>query len=155
MAQDKTIETSVDELIALLQSVDKLSLADAAKKLNVPLEVVQLWVDFLVEEKILGVEYKFTVPYVYLNKVAPEALTVEVEDKDVTLDFFKEEFSRQAVHSNIVNNPKSPQLLSLWRNHLTNELDRKKDFFYNECAKRKLTDTDTLWLEFTTDSLNR
>jgi len=154
VVDDKTIETSVDELIALLQNVDKISISDAAKKLGVSLDVVQMWVDFLVEEKILGVEYKFTVPYIYLNKIAPDSIRVEVADKNVTLEYFKEEFGKKAARSNIVKTAQSKELVSLWRNHLINELNKRKEFFYNEATKRRLEDVDRLWNQFRADAIH-
>ena len=51
---DDTITTGVDALLELLKSTEKIAMPDAAKKLNVPLDTLQSWVDFLVEERIIG-----------------------------------------------------------------------------------------------------
>ena len=60
---DDTIETGVDSLLALLREKDKISIDEAAKILKTPSKAVQSWVDFLVEERILGLEYKWIKKY--------------------------------------------------------------------------------------------
>ncbi|HEC96339.1 MAG TPA: hypothetical protein ENI59_01520, partial [Euryarchaeota archaeon] len=70
---EKTIKTGVDQLIELLKRVEKIEMSKAAKEINVPLKTLQKWVDFLAEEGLIGIEYKFTTPYIYLNK-SPEEI---------------------------------------------------------------------------------
>ena len=53
---DETVRTGVDDLLELLKKVDKINLADAAQKLGISSTLLQSWVDFLVEEEILGIE---------------------------------------------------------------------------------------------------
>ena len=56
----KKIETGVDRLVNLVNTEKKISIDDAAKKLNVSKVVVQEWAEFLEEENILGIDYKFS-----------------------------------------------------------------------------------------------
>ena len=62
------LRTSADDLLELIRRRGKLSVDDAAKTLKLPVGSVQSIIDFLVEEKMVGIEYKFTTPYVYLNE---------------------------------------------------------------------------------------
>ena len=113
---DETIKTGVDELIELLKKTDKISLLDAAKRLKVPSSILQSWVDFLVEEKIVGVEYKFTKPYIFINTEKGE-ITPEVTDEErVSIDLFKEDFRIKAIRKNIPEQ----MIDTLWANHLKN-----------------------------------
>ena len=64
---DNVLKTGVDELYELVMSRKKISVEEIAKILKIPDDTVQALVDFLVEEKIFGIEYKFTTPYVYIS----------------------------------------------------------------------------------------
>ena len=65
------IRTGADELVELVKKRKKISIEEAAKLLGLKPANIQGLVDFLVEDKKFGVEYKFTTPYVYMleNKV--------------------------------------------------------------------------------------
>src|SRR3989338_6336391 len=65
---DFVLRTVADELLELVGKHKKISVEDASKKLKMPAASVQALVDFLVEEKVFGIEYKFTTPYIYLYK---------------------------------------------------------------------------------------
>jgi hypothetical protein len=146
---DKTIETGVDQLIKLVKEKKRISINDAAKTIRMPLHTVQKWVDFLVEEKILGVEYKFTVPHIYLNKDEAAISKQKVEELKIDLQNYKESFVMRA-RSNNIPEQKIPEL---WKNHLANELEFKKPFFYNEARKRSYDekDIDQMWDEYKDD----
>jgi len=67
MADDThTISTEADALLTLLHSMPKISFSDAADKLNVPVQTLESWINFLEEERIVQVEYNFTTPFVSL-----------------------------------------------------------------------------------------
>ncbi|HGJ65160.1 TPA: hypothetical protein ENS27_07190 [bacterium] len=141
---DEIVKTGVDELLELLKNNNKLPLVDVAKKLGVAVDVVQAWVDFLVEERILGIEYKFTTPYIYLNKPIENLRKVYVDSGPIDLTFFKNQFWDKAKHNNI---PES-RIPDLWRNHLLQELELKKKYFFYEAQARKIIDTEKLWEEY-------
>jgi hypothetical protein len=143
---DEIIRTGVDELLALLNYTSKIPLTEAAKKLNVHIDVVQAWVDFLVEERIVGIEYKFTTPYIYLNKSIETNIhseSTKVPD-NADMTYFKKAFWDKAKNNNI---PKD-QIEMLWTNHLLQELELKKKYFFFEAQQRKLTNIDDLWKEY-------
>ena len=139
---DDSIKTSVDSLIELLKTVEKIELEVAATKLGLPISVVQSWVDFLVEEKILGLEYKFTTPFIYLNKEKKRGEDLETEE--VSIDNFKEAFSKKAVDKQIP----TFQTNDLWKNHLLQKLEKKKDFFVREARKRGFFNAEELWSNY-------
>lgn len=146
---DDTITTSVDTLIELLKKVDKIELSKAASDLSLPISVVQSWVDFLVEEKLLGLEYKFTTPYIYLNKEEikkKEAIVTE----DVSIDNFKEAFNKKASDKQI----SITQARDLWKNHLLQKFERKRDFFFREARKRGFFNSEQLWIEYKNKLIN-
>jgi len=137
------ITTSVDSLINLLNEVDKIELEEAAKKLKIQVSTVQSWVDFLVEEKIIGLEYKFTTPYIYLNKPKKEK-KAEAETEEVSIDNFKEEFHRKASEKQIPTH----QAHDLWKNHLLQRVEKKREFFFREARKRGFFNPEELWGEY-------
>ena len=78
----------------------------------------------LVEDKILGIEYKFTTPYVYLNE--------EAREKGKRSFLSKEEFYQQA------RNRGSPegQIASLWKSYLDDALPRIRQEFMAKAIAR-------------------
>jgi len=141
---EELIKTGVDELLDLLKYSSKIPLSEAAKKLNVSLDVIQAWVDFLVEESIIGIEYKFTTPYIYLNKALEQKSTESeqaIDDSSVDIFYFKKLFWEKAKKNNI---PAS-KIDLLWKNHLLQELELKKKYFFFEAQTRKIRDIEEVW----------
>ncbi|MEM4260230.1 MAG: hypothetical protein QXG00_03265 [Candidatus Woesearchaeota archaeon] len=150
---DKVIETGVDQLINLVKEKKKISIVEAAKEIKTPLHTVQKWVDFLVEEKILGIEYKFTVPHIYLNKDESNFAKQKIEELKVDLQNYKDAFIMRARANSIPE----IKIIDLWKNHLINELEFKKPFFYNEARKRGIAekDVDKFWEEYKNQLLDK
>ncbi len=150
--KEKKVNTKVDELMELLKRVDKIELAKAAKEIGVPVKTLQNWVDFLVDEGLIGVEYKFTTPYIYFNRdlYAAEELTEGIEEEEekeeINIEKFKKEFKIQAMDKDIP----AEKIPDLWRNHLLNVLEEKKEFFYIQARKRGFDDKEIeqLWEEY-------
>jgi hypothetical protein len=142
---DEVIKTGVDDLLELLKGVSKISLSDAALKLGISTGLVQSWVDFLVEEEIIGIEYKFTKPMIYLNKnVGKSSVTVQAE-AEFTMQSYKEEFWKRAAQRNIP----AASIDLFWKNHLKEVVDSKRELFFREARKRKLENPDKIWDEYT------
>lgn len=139
---EEVIRTGVDDLLDLLKKTDKISVHEAAKKLKLSPEMVQAWVDFLVEEEIVGIEYKFTKPYIYLNKPQQVKEQAVIQEEPVmSIDIYKAEFKKRAAERNIPQE----KISFFWRNHVKEVLERKKSFFYREAKKRNLPNIDQLW----------
>ncbi|MBN2459780.1 hypothetical protein JXB28_05840 [Candidatus Woesearchaeota archaeon] len=139
---EEVIRTGVDDLLDLLKKTDKISVHEAAKKLKLSSEMIQAWVDFLVEEEIVGVEYKFTKPIIYLNKPQQAKVDTTVKEEPVqSMEIYKAEFKRKAAEKNIPQE----KISFFWRNHVKEVLVRKKDFFYREAKKRNLANVENLW----------
>ena len=147
MAGD-VVKTGVDDLITFLQGQEHVSLFDAAKELNVEPETLQSWVDFLVEEGIVGIEYKFTKPFIYLNRPADEKATI-VREEALTWDAYHQTFLEKAVEKKI------PDLkaASLWKQHVLQTLEERRQFFLDEARKRDLPDGEALWEKYRTEVL--
>lgn len=141
MVVDDSVKTGVDALLELLKRKEKLSLADAAIELSINEQTLKLWIDFLVEEKVIGIEYKFTKPYIYLNEPKKEDKGHIIKEEKLQVKVFREAFIKRAEASNI-----PPQQIGfLWQDHLNNQLELQKPFFYREARKRGLTDIEQLW----------
>ena len=88
-AQEEVLTTDIDGFLELVKDKKRITLTDVAKLLNIPILTIQAWTDFLVEEKILGIEYKFTTPYIFIIEDKPKDAGMQgigFESKD---DFFK------------------------------------------------------------------
>ncbi len=135
------VTTQVDELIDFLRGKDKVAVEDVQKAIKVNAETLQSWIDFLVEEGILGIEYKFTKPYVYLNNPDEQEKVVITRDEVLDWDAYHEVFLRKAREKHI------PDLkaAALWKSHVLALLEAKKNFFYDEARKRELANIDQLW----------
>lgn len=143
---DEVVKTGVDELLDLLKENNKMPLVEVSRKLRVPVDVVQAWVDFLVEERILGIEYKFTTPYIYINKPLDTAKNNSEEKNSNAIDiiFYKKQFWEKAKSNSI---PES-RMSDLWKNHLLQELELKKKYFFFEAQQRKIRNADQIWEEY-------
>jgi DNA-binding Lrp family transcriptional regulator len=134
------LRTGVDELLALLAGGARISLPDAAKQLKQSEATVQNWVDFLVEEKIVGIEYKFTTPYIYRN--SPQKRATQKQESIAQL---REQFLAHAAEKNIP----ADKLAELWEHHLLAAIEAKQPFFTSEAQKRKLVGVPELWKRYT------
>ncbi len=92
MEGSSLLETGVDKLVSLVRKNKRISVADAAKQLGVSTVVVEEWADFLEEEGIISVEYKFTTPYLVERLLTRE----EIEKKRTEFGGKKEAFVRKA-----------------------------------------------------------
>jgi tetratricopeptide (TPR) repeat protein len=81
---DELIQTGVDGLIRLVEEKNRISVSDAAKELGVPVKTIEKWMDFLVEEEKIGVEYKFTTPYLYrLDNKPKDVKDIKISKKEL------------------------------------------------------------------------
>jgi len=146
--EEVNVETGVDDLISLLKSQGKLGIKEAADKLKIGESFVQAWVDFLVEENIIGVEYKFTKPFIFLNDTKTSLSAKEPEEEQTGLIAIKNQYLKHAKEHQI---PEDKALL-LWKKHLTEALEKRKDFFYREAAKRSL-DSEKMYAQYLSTAL--
>jgi len=63
------IETGVDKLVNIVNTRGKIAAQDAAKELGVSTTIVLEWADFLEEEGIISIDYKFTKPFLVARKL--------------------------------------------------------------------------------------
>jgi hypothetical protein len=148
---DEMVTTGVDELINLLTEFPKLSIDETAKRLNVSKKVLKSWIDFLVEEKILGIEYTFTTPFIYLNKPSEEGHAKQTREDKLTYPIFKNEFVDKARKSNIPEE----KIKTYWTEHLKQRLEQNKEFFMREAQKRSLPRTEELWEKYVKSALSQ
>jgi hypothetical protein len=147
---DNTLTTSADELFELVKSRKKIPVDEAAKILKIPTNIIQSLVDFLVEERIFGIEYKFTTPYVYFNesgakKIKMPDLKKEVETSGIAS---KDEFFQKARQWNVAGN----KITEMWKRYLTENMPHIKDVFYSKAKDRDIEDKtiEKLWLKYKT-----
>jgi len=144
--QDENVQTGVDVLIEFLRGKGQVALKDIAKRTNLPEDVMQTWVDFLVEEKVIGLEYKLTSPYVYLIKDPKGKQEKQPTEYERNLQGYRKEFEEHARTQKISGEKTN----FLWKNQVGKEVEAQKAFFYEEANRRKLPAADTLWAEYKT-----
>jgi len=138
------LKTSADDLYELVKSKGKISVEEAAKILKIPVNVVQSLVDFLVEEKIFGVEYKFTTPYVYISQGKGEMINFQNKfAKKITT---KDEFFQKASKWNIP----FEKMNDLWKSYIKENLNYIKEVFYRKANSRNISKEkiDALWKKY-------
>lgn len=154
---DEVVTTGVDELITLLRGKEKMPLLDVATELHVTPEILQSWVDFLVEEGIIGIEYKFTKPFIYLNNeedVAEGDMEEKgkiVKEEELGWTVFKKVFFQKAQDKGLPQK----KIGEFWRHHVLSVLENKKRFFYDEARLRALKDIDLIWQQYKEDLLTK
>ncbi|MGM5480447.1 MAG: hypothetical protein ACQESC_03230 [Nanobdellota archaeon] len=144
MTQDDLVTTGVDDLLSYLEGKTKVSIKDTATDLNISEQTLQLWVDFLVEERVIGIEYKFTKPYIYLNKKLNKS-SAPSKKKKVTLETFRNEYFKSAREKKIPED----KIQEFWNAKIQQIVEEQKEFFYREANKRGLDDTSSLFSMYT------
>jgi len=129
-SQNDTITTGVDSLLVYLKDKNQVDMKKVAKDLNTSINVVQSWTDFLVEENIIGVEYKFTNPFIYLIKK-------EISDETVE--------NKNSASKSPLEPGQSQKHEYQWKYQVERTLKSKKNFFFDEARKRNLKDIPQLW----------
>lgn len=136
------LKTSADELYELVRSKKKISVEETAKILKIPDKVVQSLVDFLVEEKIFGIEYKFTTPYIYISQEKNADFQIAPQKKFVTRDEFFQNANKWHISPEKIN--------ELWKKYVKEHIDSIKEEFYTKSNSRKIPkeDIDRLWKKY-------
>ncbi|MBW2976956.1 hypothetical protein KY347_05925 [Candidatus Woesearchaeota archaeon] len=142
--EDIVLKTNADDLYELVKSRKKLAVEDAAKILKVPQHIVQSLVDFLVEEKILGIEYKFTTPYIYLGK--EEVKQSDLQSRLLKKLLTKEQFFQRARKSNV----SLEKAKHLWKKYIQKNHNLIKEVFYIKAHSRDLPEEkiESLWEKY-------
>jgi len=139
------LRTIADELLELVKKHKKISVEEAAKKLNIPLASVQALVDFLVEEKVFGIEYKFTTPYIYLYKEGVNE--AKAKEKGFTKGLItKEQFYEKAKSRNVPHE----HIEGLWRRYLQQNLAHIREEFLLKAREKKVSEdkAEELWKKY-------
>ncbi len=141
MNTTNVLHTDVDSFIELVKKKKKLTINEAAKELNVPLETVQAWTDFLVEEKILGVEYKFTTQYIYYNFDPDENLNMSFTGFDT-----KEAFYEKARKKGLADS----QIKLLWIKYISLNKASMRNLFFEKAREKQIPEEKipVLWKRY-------
>jgi len=145
--ENPAIRTVADELFDLVKNSKKISIENAAKQLRLSVATVQGLVDFLVEEKIFGIEYKFTTPYVYLYKEGLKA--AKSKGKSFTKGLMtKEDFYLNSKEHDIPYE----QIEGLWRSYLQKNLIHIREEFIKKAQMRNIPThkIEDLWKKYLT-----
>lgn len=146
-SNDNVLRTAADELLELVKKSKKISVEEAAKRLKMPLASVQALVDFLVEEKIFGIEYKFTTPYVYLYK--EDIKEAKGKEKGFTEGLItKEQFYEKAKQRKMPYE----QIEGWWRKYLQQNLTHIREEFLRKAREKKVPEDriEDLWKKYLT-----
>ena len=129
MPDQEELRTDVDAFLELVKKYKKVSLLDVAKEMQVPVQTIQLWTDFLVEEGIVGIEYKFTTPYVFIQEEKAGKSGFGFMGFD-TKEVFYEKARKKGI--------KEQQIRMLWLKYLTADEDSMKKVFEDKCRERSI-----------------
>ena len=142
---DFVLRTVADELLELVRKSKKISVEEAAKKLKMPTASVQALVDVLVEEKIFGIEYKFTTPYIYLYKEGIKDAREKEKGFEEGL-ITKEQFYDKAKAKKVPHE----HIGGMWRKYLQQNLSHIRDEFLRKSRQKKVPEgkTEELWKKY-------
>ena len=145
MPSNNVLRTVADELVELVRKSGKISVEEAAKKLGMPAASAQALVDFLVEEKIFGIEYKFTTPYVYIYREG--ASQSKGKEKSFTEGLVtKEQFYEKAKARKVPYE----HIEGLWRKYLQQNLVKIREEFLRKAKQRNVPQDkiEELWSKY-------
>jgi predicted ArsR family transcriptional regulator len=145
------LTTGVDKLIELVREKKRISVPDAAKAMGISMDTVQSWVDFLVEEHLLGIEYKFTTPYIYIHsEKRVQKIESEEAEATVTIADFRNAYYDHARKQNMPEE----KLSALWSEHLRYIVEHQKQHFVMEANRRGLDEPEQKYEEYLKGVLN-
>lgn len=142
---DAVLRTVADELLELVKKSKKIPVEEAAKKLKMPVATMQALVDFLVEERIFGIEYKFTTPYVYIYKEGIKE--AKGKDKSFTTELItKEQFYEKAKDKHVPYE----HIEGLWRKYLQQNIANIREEFLGKARVKKIPEEkiEELWKKY-------
>ena len=139
------IRTVADELFDIVKKNGKISVDGAASRLKIPVATIQALVDFLVEEKVFGIEYKFTTPYIYLYK--DDVKSAKRKERSltkglVTKEYFYEKAKQKKVpYENIEG---------FWRKYLQQNISHMREEFLRKTKEKKVPEekVEDLWTKY-------
>ena len=144
-SNDTILRTIADELLELVKKSKIISVEEASKKLKIPAASVQALVDFLVEEKVFGIEYKFTTPYIYLYKEGIKQ--ARIKEKRFAKDLItKEQFYEKANEKNVPYQ----HIEGMWRKYLQQNLASIREEFLRKAREKKTPEDkiEELWKRY-------
>ena len=142
---DSIIRTIADDLFELVKKRSKISVEEASKQLKIPIATIQALVDFLVEEKVFGIEYKFTTPYVYLYKEGVRQS--KGKEKSFAKEFVtKEQFYEKAKEKDMPYE----YIEGLWRKYLQRNMVNIREEFLRKTTEKKVPEEriEELWKKY-------
>lgn len=145
LLEDNMLRTLADDLLDLVKKSKRISVEEAAKKLKVSIASVQALVDFLVEEKIFGIEYTFTTPYIYPYKEGIK--NAKGRGKSVTKELMtKEQFYEMSKQKNAP----PEHIAGMWRQYLQQNLPQMKEEFFEKAREKKVPEEKIgeLWKKY-------
>ncbi|MBI4439263.1 hypothetical protein HY640_04990 [Candidatus Woesearchaeota archaeon] len=86
--QGEEITTGVDRLVSVIEKRKRISISDAAAELSVPGVVVEEWAEFLKDQGVIDIEYKFTRPFLVKKEFTKEELVKRSKDFESRKDIF-------------------------------------------------------------------
>ena len=142
---DDVLKTVADELLDLVKKSKVISIDEAAKKLKLPIASVQSLVDFLVEERIFGIEYKFTTPYIYLYREGVKGASGK-EASFVKGLITKEHFYAKAIEKKIPHE----NIEGMWRKYLQQNLAVIRQEFLKKAREKNVPEEkiEELWKKY-------
>jgi hypothetical protein len=135
------LRTDVDFFLELVRNSKKISVPDAARELKISQKTIQAWVDFLVEENILGIEYKFTTPYVYMIAGSADKLDMPSLGFE-TKEMFYAKGKKRGLNDS--------QIKLLWLKYLNANKEIMHKVFFDKAKDRGLNEAkiEALWNKY-------
>ncbi len=150
---DKPVwDTEIDELLTIIAEKGQMTIEEASRLAGVSIKVVQTWVDFLVEEKVLILDYNFLTPIIRLTPEKKEEIELRKKDSEARAKEaikkrmgLKGEFFDKARRKGI----EAEKIKVLWRRYVDLNEDKLKKEFYEKAKKRGAEEeVETLWKVF-------
>ena len=107
----------------------KISIDDAAKKLGVSKVVIQEWADFLEEENILSIDYKFSKTFLIERKLTQKEIKVKEKEYSTQKDAFvrKVETSLKHLDSDSIGLEKIKKEFDILRKEIGDEIGQVQE----------------------------
>ncbi len=146
------MDTEIDELLRVLSEKESITVDAASKLMGVDVKTMHTWVDSLVEEKVILLDYDFLTPII---KLTPEKKSEIIGKKKAFETSQKENMAKKlGLRGAFIEKAKKRgfddnKIKVLWKKFVEiNESSLKKEFYEKAIKKDIDTGLDNLWMTF-------
>jgi len=144
--QSKTLSTPIDELVEIIKNEPNCKLSELKKILNLPLEIIEIWLVVLEEFGVLNVHYKGFEGFIKINENSQDKNLKQSEEEQLNIDNLKNSFVLSSKEKNL----SYEKMSILWPKFIL-EFEDEIKLLFDKKSKEKgylKSQIDSAWIRY-------